>query len=243
MCGSNQSKDALNDELEVCSKPPQLAGSSSGNMYVIAEEAEDVEQAGSVEQPLAALPKRRRMQRAAKGSSLQAMPAQVGAFQVPRHMTRAAAAAAAAAAVQAASLAAPDTLGQDAETAHGSQDRVDVAAGPSKAADSDSEGPEPSSNGTGPESFVRHQDQQSPEAEGSEEVQGGQQNQADADCQPGPSAASSGQHTPEQQAAPQDATGSMSQAPSWRRLEARMEGVLPIWSILKRFGRRAQTET
>ena len=166
--------------------------------------------------------------------------AAVGTFQVTRHMTRAAAAAAAA--VQAASLAAPDTLGQDAETAHGSQqDRVDVAAGPSKAADSDSEGPEPSSNGTGPESFVRHQDQQS--AEGSEEVQGGQQGQADADCQAGPSAASSGQHTPEQQAASQNATGSMSQAPSWRRLEARMEGVLPIWSILKRFGRRAQTET
>ena len=168
----------------------------------------------------------------------------VGAFRVTRHMTRAAAAAAAAAAVQAAALAAPDTLAQDAETAHDTQqEMVDVAAGPSKAADSNSEGAEPSSNGTGPESFVRHQDQQSPEAETSEEVQGGQQGQAEADCQAGPSAASSGQHTPEQQAASQDATGSMSQAPSWRRLEARMEGVLPIWSILKRFGRRAQTET
>ena len=53
-------------------------------MYAIAEETEDVEQAGSVEQPLAAPPKRRRMQRAARGSNVQAMPAQ-GAYTAMQH--------------------------------------------------------------------------------------------------------------------------------------------------------------
>ena len=42
-------------EVEVCSKPPQLRGSSSGNMCTLAEEHEEAEQAGSVEQPSAAL--------------------------------------------------------------------------------------------------------------------------------------------------------------------------------------------
>ena len=56
-------------------------------MYAIAEEAEDVEQAGSVEQPLAAPSKRRRMQRAARGSSLQAMPAQ-GTYTALQHDTQ-----------------------------------------------------------------------------------------------------------------------------------------------------------
>ncbi|DBA87187.1 TPA: hypothetical protein ACH3X2_005191 [Trebouxia sp. C0005] len=57
MVGSNQSKDAMNDEVEVCSKPPQLMGSSSGNMCTIAEDSGEAEQAGSVEQLAARAPK------------------------------------------------------------------------------------------------------------------------------------------------------------------------------------------
>ena len=38
----------------MCSKPPQLGGSSSGNMCTVADESEEAEQAGSVEQPGAA---------------------------------------------------------------------------------------------------------------------------------------------------------------------------------------------
>ena len=44
-------------EVEVCSKPPQLMGSSSGNMCTIAEDSEEAEQAGSVEQQAAGVPK------------------------------------------------------------------------------------------------------------------------------------------------------------------------------------------
>ena len=65
----------FNAELEVCSRPPQLAGSSSGNMYAVAEELEDAEQAGSVEQPATAPSKRRHVQRSPRGNGLQAVPA------------------------------------------------------------------------------------------------------------------------------------------------------------------------
>lgn len=44
-------------EVEVCSKPPQLMGSSSGNMCTIAEDSGEAEQAGSVEQLAARAPK------------------------------------------------------------------------------------------------------------------------------------------------------------------------------------------
>lgn len=47
----------LRAELEVCSKPPQQRGSSSGNMCNMAEESEEAEQAGSVEQAAAPAPK------------------------------------------------------------------------------------------------------------------------------------------------------------------------------------------
>lgn len=47
----------LHAEVEVCSKPPQQRGSSSGNMCNMAEESEEAEQAGSVEQAAAPAPK------------------------------------------------------------------------------------------------------------------------------------------------------------------------------------------
>ncbi|KAL0053055.1 hypothetical protein WJX82_000228 [Trebouxia sp. C0006] len=151
MVGSNQSKDAMNDEVEVCSKPPQLMGSSSGNMCTIAEDSAEAEQAGSVEQLAARVPKpakgRTRSHKPSlphppRRGSYHSMHAQTGtSLQATRPLTRAAAAAAAV------------------------------------------------------------------------------------------------------MAARQDAAEMVSQtSPGWRRLEARMEGVLPIWSIFKRFGRRPHSD-
>ena len=109
---------------------------------------------------------------------------------------------------------------------------------------SDSEGAQPSSNGAGPESVVAHQGQRSLDGDTSGDVQGVQQSHMDEDCESGPDEADGQQHTPEQHDLQEDTEGMVSQtAPGWRRLEARMEGVLPIWSIFKRFGRRPQSDT
>ena len=155
-----------------------------------------------------------------------------------RHMTRAAAAAAAA---QVMSLPAPCTLAPNMGT---SQDRQqDAQADAPKEEASDSDEAEPSSNGTGPESFVGHHEQQSIDHEVSAEIEGTQLAEREEDCRSESGDFHHEQNSPEQQTAVQDAAGTMSQtAPGWRRLEARMEGVLPIWSIFKRFGRRTQTE-
>jgi len=155
---------------------------------------------------------------------------------VTRPVTRAAAAAAAA-------LAATDIWGPDAGLAEAAQQ----ASEPNSAAEpamSNSEGTQPSSNaGEEPESFVAHQGQRSPDGETSGEVQGGHHSHMEDDCESGPGEDDSVQHTPDQQGTREDSEMVSQTLPSWRRLEARMEGVLPIWSIFKRFGRRPQSET
>jgi len=147
-------------------------------------------------------------------------------LQATRPLTRAAAAAAAV-------MAASDSWAEAAQAAQ-------AASHPSSAAEpamSNSEGAQPSSNaGAGPESFVANQGEGLPEVETSGEVQGAHHSHIEDDCESGPDDAVAAQHTPDQQAAEQDA------AEMWRRLEARMEGVLPIWSIFKRFGRRPQND-
>ena len=110
---------------------------------------------------------------------------------------------------------------------------------------SQSEGAEPWNSAEEPSgSFVTHHEERgSPAAETSGEVQGMLQSHRDDDCESAPGDANAGQQTPEQHAVRQDSAEMVSQtAPSWKRLEARMEGVLPIWSILKRFGRRPPHE-
>ena len=154
-------------------------------------------------------------------------------LQATRPLTRAAAAAAAV-------LAASDSWAAAAQAAQ-------AASHPSSAAEpamSNSEGAQPSSNaGAGPESFVAYQGEGLPEVETSGEVQGAHHSHIEDDCESGPDDAVAAQHTPDQQAAEQDAAEMVSQtSPGWRRLEARMEGVLPIWSIFKRFGRRPQND-
>lgn len=59
----------------------------------------------------------------------------------------------------------------------------------------------------------------------------------DDDCESAPDDANTEQQTYDQQAAVQQAEMASQTAPGWR-----MDGVLPIWSILKRFGRRPQHE-
>lgn len=153
-------------------------------------------------------------------------------LQATRPLTRAAAAAAAV-------MAASDSWAAAAQAAQ-------AASHPSSAAEpamSNSEGAQPSSNaGAGPESFVAYQGGL-PEVDTSGEVQGAQHSHIEDDCESGPDDAAAAQHTPDQQAAGQDVAEMVSQtSPGWRRLEARMEGVLPIWSIFKRFGRRPYSD-
>ncbi len=151
-------------------------------------------------------------------------------LQATRPLTRAAAAAAAV-------IAASDSWAAAAQ----------AASHPTSAAEpalSNSEGAQPSSNaGAGPESFVAYQGEELAEVDTSGEVQGAQHSHIEDDCESGPDDAAAAQHTPDQQAAGQDAAEMVSQtSPGWRRLEARMEGVLPIWSIFKRFGRRPHSD-
>ena len=110
---------------------------------------------------------------------------------------------------------------------------------------SKSEGAEPSSDPEEPSgSFVaRHRESNVPAAETSGEVQGMLYGTRDDDCESAPDNANTVQLTPHETALNQGNAESVPQsAPSWRRLEARMEGVLPIWSIFKRFGRKSQHE-
>lgn len=242
MVGSNQSKDACNDEVEVCSKPTQHRGSSSGNMSNMPEESEEAEQAGSAEQPSApaSRPAKRRSYlnkpsapKRGRRRMFSAPCAQIGAgrsLQATRRITRASAAAAA----LAASEAAPQLLVEQASGAM------------SQPAMSKSEGADPRSSAEEPSgSFVaRRVERDSPAAETSGEVQGRLQSHRDEDCESAPDDANLGQQTPQDQhPVQQESIEMVSQTgPSWRRLEARMEGVLPIWSIFKRFGRRGQHE-
>ncbi|KAL3138206.1 hypothetical protein ABBQ38_005427 [Trebouxia sp. C0009 RCD-2024] len=243
MVGSNQSKDPCNDEVEVCSKPTQQRGSSSGNMCNRPEESEEAEQAGSVEQPSA--PASRPAKRRSHTNKLSAPQrgrrrmfsapcAQIGAgrsLQATRRITRASAAAAA----LAASEAPPQLLVEQASGA---------MAAASQPAASKSEGADPQSSAEEPSgSFIaRPVERASPAAETSGEVQGRLQSHRDDDCESAPDDANPGQQTPQDQHPVQQESAEMvsQTAPSWRRLEARMEGVLPIWSIFKRFGRRPQ---
>jgi len=154
-------------------------------------------------------------------------------LQATRPLTRAAAAAAAV-------MAASDSWAAAAQAAQ-------AASHPSSAAEpgmSNSEGAQPSSNaGAGPESFVAYQGEGLAEVDTSGEVQGAQHSHVEDDCESGPDDAAAAHHTLDQQAAGQDAAEMVSQtSPGWRRLEARMEGVLPIWSIFKRFGRRPHSD-
>lgn len=153
-------------------------------------------------------------------------------LQATRRITRASAAAAA--------LAAADpTPQQSADQASG------ATAAVSQPAVSKSQGAEPSIDAEVPLGcFVAHQEEtSSPAAETSGEVQGMLHSLSDDDCESAPADANHSQQTPAQQAAQQqEAAMTVQSGPSWRRLEARMEGVLPIWSIFKRFGRRHQQE-
>ena len=155
-------------------------------------------------------------------------------LQATRRITRASAAAAALAASE---VAAPQLLVEHASGA---------VAAVSQPATSKSEGADPKSSAEEPSgSFVaRPVEGHSPAAETSGEVQGRLQSHRDDDCESVPDGANPGQQTPQHQhPVQQESTEMVSQtAPSWRRLEARMEGVLPIWSIFKRFGRRPQHE-
>lgn len=151
-------------------------------------------------------------------------------LQATRRITRASAAAAA----LAASEAAPQLLVEQASGAM------------SQPAMSKSEGADPRSSAEEPSgSFVaRRVERDSPAAETSGEVQGRLQSHRDEDCESAPDDANLGQQTPQDQhPVQQESIEMVSQTgPSWRRLEARMEGVLPIWSVFKRFGRRGQHE-
>ena len=154
-------------------------------------------------------------------------------IQLTRRITRASAAAAALAAADAPSY-------QTAE-----EQKSGAAAALAQPAMSNPAEAEPSSNAEEPSgSFVaRREELNSPAAETSGEVQGVLHGLWDDACESAPDNANTAQQTPGQQAVRQDSAEMMSQtAPSWRRLEARMEGVLPIWSIFKRFGRRPQSE-
>lgn len=157
-------------------------------------------------------------------------------LQATRPLTRAAAAAAAV-------LAAADTWAADVQTAQPANQASDPGSAIEPAM-SNSEGAQPSSNaGVGAEPSVAHQGGGPPEEETSGEVQGVHHTHFEDDCESGPEDPDAAQRTPDQQAAGQDAAEMVSQtSPGWRRLEARMEGVLPIWSIFKRFGRKPQSD-
>lgn len=154
-------------------------------------------------------------------------------IQLTRRITRASAAAAALAAADAS----PDQFAEEQTSGATAALSQPTASNPAEA--------EPSSNAEEPTgSFVaRREEMNSPAAETSGEVQGVLRGLWDDACELAPDNANTAQQTPGQQAVRQDSAEMMSQtAPSWRRLEARMEGVLPIWSIFKRFGRRPQPE-
>ena len=88
-------------------------------------------------------------------------------------------------------------------------------------------------------SFVaRHDERGSPAARTSGEVQDTLQQHSNEDCESAPDGTNTEQQTPDQHAVQQESAEMASQtAPGWR-----MDGVLPIWSILKRFGRRPPHE-
>ena len=148
-------------------------------------------------------------------------------LQATRRITRSSAAAAAlAAAEMAPQLSFEQVSGARAST--------------SQPAVSNSEGADPRRSAEEPSgSFVaRNEEWGTPAAKASGEVQGTLQGRRDEDCESAPDDPNTEQQTPDQHAVQQESAEMASQtAPSWR-----MDGVLPIWSILKRFGRRPQHE-
>lgn len=148
-------------------------------------------------------------------------------LQATRRITRASAAAAA---LAAAGTAPRLSIGQPS----------DARASLSQPAVSKPEGSEPKRSAEEPSgSFLAcHDERESPAANTSGEVQGMLQGAREDDCESAPDDTNTEQQTSDQHAVQQASAEMASQtAPGWR-----MEGVLPIWSILKRFGRRPHQE-